>query len=363
MKPQDYYDGYDINTDLDLAGYSELPKIRNMPRFKAQNPTQKARPSNPAAASQAPVEISNQDDRIEQFNFSYHASRHEQGWLIESLGNFYNSHWIKDVLSLVKGGKEASVYLCTARPAKGQRSPYLAAKVYRPRKFRNLRKDHLYREGRHNLDIDGHVVLDNRMNHAMQQRTRYGQELLHTSWIGHEYKTMQILHTAGVDLPAPIASDNNAILMTYLGSPEMPAPTLNTIELERDEAESLFERIVKNIDLMLGQQRVHGDLSAYNVLYWEGQIALIDFPQAIDPQENRNAFRIFERDVRRICEYFASQGVPTDPGELARQLWTAHGYRLKPDVHPRLLNDEDEQDRQYWQSIKNGDILNEKGLI
>jgi hypothetical protein len=39
MKPQDFYDGYDISTDLDIAGYSEIPKIRNMPRSKAANPT------------------------------------------------------------------------------------------------------------------------------------------------------------------------------------------------------------------------------------------------------------------------------------------------------------------------------------
>jgi RIO kinase 1 len=87
---------------------------------------------------------------------------------------------------------------------------------------------------------------------------------------------------------------------------------------------------------------VHGDLSAYNILYWEGQISLIDFPQAIDPEANRNAYRIFARDVARICEYFTRQGVSTNAGRLASDLWTAYGYPLQPEVDPRLLKDEDE---------------------
>ena len=270
---------------------------------------------------------------------------------LNSLGDFHDGRWFEDVLNLVKGGKEASVYLCKAVPNGPAGHDYLAAKVYRPRQFRNLRKDHLYREGRGDLDIEGRTVLNHGMLHAMQKRTTKGQELLHTSWIGHEYKTMQILHAAGVDLPKPLASGNNAILMEYIGDPDLPAPTLNTIELEPDEARLLFDRVLWNIEQMLNQHRIHGDLSAYNLLYWKGQIALIDFPQAIDPEENRNAFRIFERDVTRICEYFSRQGVKANPGSLARELWLGHGYRQQPEIHPRLLDDQDERDLSYWQNL------------
>ncbi len=96
---------------------------------------------------------------------------------------------------------------------------------------------------------------------------------------------------------------------------------------------------------------VHADLSAYNILYWEGKITLIDFPQAISPHENRNAYRIFERDVTRVCEYFARQGVRSNPPRLAAELWTHFKYRLTPDVHPRLLDEQSETDRAYWRSI------------
>ena len=106
-----------------------------------------------------------------------------------------------------------------------------------------------------------------------------------------------------------------------------------------------------NIDLMLANDLVHGDLSAYNILYWDDQITLIDFPQAINPHANRNAYSIFERDVQRVCEYFASQGIKSNPRRLAADLWTAHGHRLGPDVHPGLLDADDEGDRAYWRRI------------
>ncbi|NIT56687.1 MAG: serine protein kinase RIO, partial [Aliifodinibius sp.] len=76
------------------------------------------------------------------------------------------------------------------------------------------------------------------------------------------------------------------------------------VDLERDEAQLLFDRVIHNVELMLKHNRVHADLSAYNILYWEGEIILIDFPQAISPVNNQSAYLIFKRDMLRICEYF-----------------------------------------------------------
>ena len=310
---------------------------RNSRRLKKLKPDHKSKL--PRAILQR--ELAAQADHPESFNFTYQASRHERAWIIRSLGGFYEHRWIDNVLRLLKGGKEASVYLCAAN-ASTPAGEYIAAKVYRPRMFRNLKNDHLYREGRANLDADGNQILDGGMLHAMHKRTAYGQELLHGSWIMHEFQTLQRLHTAGVDVPKPYACDNNAILMDYIGDPWMPAPTLNTVELERKEAAALFERVIHNIDRMLAQECIHGDLSAYNILYWEGEIRLIDYPQVVHPDENRSAYRILERDVRRVCEYFARQGVKADAGRIAEDLWTSHGRPVKLEVHPSTLAEEGE---------------------
>ena len=63
------------------------------------------------------------------------------------------------------------------------------------------------------------------------------------------------------------------------------------------------------------------DLSAYNILYWEGEITIIDFPQVADVSGNPHAEAILRRDVARVCEYFARQGAPSDPLAIADELW------------------------------------------
>jgi RIO kinase 1 len=296
--------------------------------------------------------VTAQDDSRASFSFTYKAARFEQGWLLDSLGGFYEHKWILDVLRRVKGGKEASVYLC--RAGAEVNADFIAAKVYRPRMLRNLKNDHAYREGRANLSDEGKVVIDDGQLHAMQKRTDYGKTLLHQSWIAYEFTSMRVLKLAGADVPEPYEMAHNAILMGYVGDEDGCAPTLSEISLDRAEARSLFERVLHNIDILLANDRVHGDLSAYNILYWEGDITLIDFPQVISPRINRNAFSIFQRDVTRVCEYFAKQGVNTNPRKIANDLWRKHSLRAGPEIHPSLLDADDERDRALWQKQRTG---------
>jgi hypothetical protein len=59
---------------------------------------------------------------------------------------------------------------------------------------------------------------------------------------------------------------------------------------------------------------------------------------------------IFERDIIRVCEYFAIQGVKADSRRIAADLWTAHNHRLAPtDVNLALLDPEDKDDFAYWE--------------
>ena len=325
------------NFDLyeQLEDMEGLPPIRNVPngQLRGRNmPHKRASQITPDIIA----ELTNEEN---EFHFSYGAAKHEREWLTNSLEDFYRQQWFDDILRLIKGGgKEASVYQCLANDTtQGQ---YLAAKVYRPRKFRQLRNDSLYREGRLHLDDEGHEIHDDRVLHAIQKRTKFGMQLLHTSWIEHEFQTMQLLYDAGADVPQPFVSGNNAILMAYIGWDDVPAPTLNTVHLEQRELQLVFDRLIHNIEIMLDKRRVHGDLSAYNILYHEGDIFLIDFPQAVDPDENRNAFAIFQRDLLRLFEYFQQGGLDCNPKAMARDLWQQYGYAVRPSVHPSLLEPE-----------------------
>ena len=168
--------------------------------------------------------------------------------------------------------------------------------------------------------IDGNALVKEADVNAIRKRTNYGEELRHQSWIAYEFKTLETLYEAGADVPKPYAMEKNAILMSYIGDYGNAAPTLNSVRLERDEARQLLDRVILNLNLLLDNERIHGDLSAYNILYWEGAITLIDFPQVVHPEANPSAWVIFLRDVTRVCQYFKAQGVKCDGRKLAAQL-------------------------------------------
>jgi len=256
---------------------------------------------------------------------TYQPARYEAEWLLSSLRTFYDEHLISDVLAQVKGGKEASVYRCAAHPTTGV--ALLAAKVYRPRMFRNLRNDKVYREGRTILTADGRPVkkTDHRIMRAIGKKTAFGAQVQHTSWVMHEFTTMRRLYQAGAAVPPVVGAGENAILMGYYGDERRAAPTLNEVGLARKEAAPLFQEALRNIELLLEHGLIHGDLSAYNILYWQGRIILIDFPQVVDVQTNSNAAAILQRDVTRVCEYFTRQGVTCDPAAIAGELWLRYG--------------------------------------
>jgi RIO kinase 1 len=255
------------------------------------------------------------------FETTYVPGHFEQGWLLESLRPFYDRGLITDVLARIKGGKEANVYRCEAHPGTGLK--LVAAKVYRPRMFRNLRNDKMYREGRQVLTADGKIVkkTDHRVMRAIDKKSAFGEQVSHTSWLMYEYNTLQRLHTIGASVPQPISSAENALLMSYCGDEHMAAPALSEITLDRDEAKPLFFETLRNVEIMLQNGMIHGDLSAYNILYWDGAITLIDFPQVADSHSNSQAYMILRRDITRVCEYFQDQGVASDPDGIMRRMW------------------------------------------
>ncbi len=228
-----------------------------------------------------------------------------------------------DVLHEAHGGKEATVYCCQAHPSTGVE--YLAAKIYRPRMFRSLRNDAIYRFSRVQRDEQGQAEHGNsRRGSAATRKTERGRAAQVASWIEYEYQTQRLLYAHGANVPRPFAQIGNAVLMEYIGAVGDPAPRLNDVMLAQEEAQPLFECILRNVELALSHGRIHADLSAYNVLYWQGTVTLIDFAQAVDPYHNSDVFSLFARDIERTCQYFARYGVNRDAHELVRKIWTYH---------------------------------------
>lgn len=222
-----------------------------------------------------------------------------------------DSRFISNVLYRVKSGKEADVYCCEAQPTAGAK--LLAAKIYRPLEERSFKNDKIYQEGRY--------IEDARLRRAYSKKTSIGRKQQFYGWINAEYETLNVLYCAGAHVPKPYGTIDNAIVMEYIGDEEQPAPTLNRARLSAGEAQNIYGQIIGEIKLWFMNKRIHSDLSAYNILYWNGKITAIDFPQAVDPDRNANSFNLLLRDIENITDYFRKYNVICDPPLIASSIW------------------------------------------
>jgi RIO kinase 1 len=218
---------------------------------------------------------------------------------------------IEDVLYPVKSGKEATLYCCSGGVRAG--ADLVAVKIYKPQRFRSFRNDSVYTEGR--------VILDRRSARAAAKRTRHGRQVQAAQWTGSEFDTLRVLHQAGASVPRPIGQSSGAIAMEWIGDSEAPAAQLKDVHLSSEAAGRAFADLLWNIELWLGCNVVHGDLSAYNLLWDRSRLVAIDFPQASDPRVNANAEALLFRDVANVCRHFARWGVSSDPDGVASDLW------------------------------------------
>ena len=232
-----------------------------------------------------------------------------------ALDYFFAEGMITEILYSVKSGKEASVYCCRAHPSTG--AELLAAKIYHPRDRRNFKNDAVYLEGR--------VITNKRDQRAVQNKSRFGRQVQFGMWVHHEFETLTALSHVGADVPRPLAHTDNVLLMEYIGDWEQAAPSLGGSALTREQASAVFDHLMSNIELWLKHNYVHGDLSPYNVLYWQGNAKVIDFPQALDPRTNWNALPLLARDIENICHHMERYDLNYDGRRIAERLW--HRFR------------------------------------
>lgn len=228
------------------------------------------------------------------------------------LQDLFERGLLDELVGELKSGKEATVYL--ARGPQG----LAAAKVYRDASVRSFKNDHLYRDGR--------FIGDARIKKAIEQRSKTGQSAQQALWVMHEYLQLWDLFDAGLPVPKPLvgpdlddlASAGRVVLMNFIGDEEGAAPRLSDIRLPPEEAEAAFTQSVTLLAELLKLGKVHGDFSTYNLLWWEGQVVVIDVPQTVEVSENRHADALLERDVRSLCTSF--RGLKRDPDAVLREV-------------------------------------------
>ena len=67
---------------------------------------------------------------------------------------------------------------------------------------------------------------------------------------------------------------------------------------------------------------MHADLSAFNLLWWDGRLQFIDFPQAVDLALNPHGLEFLHRDIANVTSWFDRRGVAIDAQKLYADLLT-----------------------------------------
>ena len=219
----------------------------------------------------------------------------------------FASDWLvpeerREELGILKTGKESEVHL-VARHGDGRRL-LIAEKHFVGRDRRMFRDDSLYR------GVWGEGT--RREHRAMKRNTRFGHEVLHRSWIAHEWETLVRLHRAGATVPPPADLLEDGYSMAFIGDGTFAAPRLADVRLDTDTAARVWDDLLGEIAIFVAAERVHGDLSAYNVLWWRERAVVIDFSQAVDVVTHPAARDLVERDLRSLAVYFRRRGVDVD---------------------------------------------------
>jgi RIO kinase 1 len=200
---------------------------------------------------------------------------------------------IDAVHARLMSGKEATVYIV-------ERAGHLgAAKVYKARDERTFKKTASYVEGRNQ-------TRNTRDRRAMSNKSVYGRGLIEENWQTTEFRALAAAFDAGVRVPEPFFLHDNTLFMELVVDGNgAPASRLVDFSYTPEEATALHHEIFRQVHALLGTGRVHGDLSAYNVLMAAKGPTIIDLPQVVDVARNNNARAILRRDLRNVTEHLA----------------------------------------------------------
>ena len=200
---------------------------------------------------------------------------------------------IDAVHARLMSGKEATVYIVEREGHLG------AAKVYKARDERTFKKTASYTEGRNQ-------TRNSRDRRAMQNKSSYGRGLIEEGWQDMEFRALRAAFDAGVRVPEPYFLYENVLFMELVVDGRgAPASRLADFTFTADEAQRLHLEVFLQVKTLLGTGRIHGDLSAYNVLMAAKGPTIIDMPQVVDVAGNNNARQILRRDLRNLTEHLA----------------------------------------------------------
>ncbi len=204
------------------------------------------------------------------------------------LFSMINKGIFKSITGAISTGKEANVYY-----AETFDNSAVAIKIFRidAPSFKKMRQ---YVEG------------DYRFKKVSGKRSGFIEV-----WAKKEFKNLQRLKQHDIPSPKPILVERNILVMEYLSDGEYVLPLLK--DSYPIKPNKLYKRIMEKVKILYRDAKlVHGDLSAYNILYNKDtdEFFIIDVSQSV-LEDHPKADEFLLRDLNNLNNYFAGIGVNT----------------------------------------------------
>jgi RIO kinase 1 len=214
---------------------------------------------------------------------------------------------IKNVFGAISSGKEAKVY-----PAVTYDGQWIALKIYYVSTAQSKKA------------IEKYTFGDPRFEGVKVSNTR---QLL-TVWARKEFGNLEKMYSNDVRVPKPLLVYENVLAMEFIGEDGVRAPLLRELP-DEEITKDLYDDVMLQIrNMVLKARLVHGDLSEYNIMVYDGKCYIIDVSQAVTVT-HQNANELLLRDIRNVTRFFESKGVEVeDPESVFRDLWekVAQGF-------------------------------------
>lgn len=211
---------------------------------------------------------------------------------LETLYKLANQSYIDILNGAISTGKEANVL-------KGVKEDgsFVAVKIYRiaTSDFKKM---------------DYYIKGDPRFN----LRTKNKRQVIY-AWVNKEFRNLKRLQEANVNVPKPITTLNNVLLLEFIEDEKGNAAPPAQANPPHDP-ESFFEKLLKEMyKFVNGANLIHGDLSNFNILNQNENPIIIDVSQSV-VSDHPLAPELLKRDVTTIAKEYKKLGVKTSYEEI-----------------------------------------------
>lgn len=215
--------------------------------------------------------------------------------------DFLNKGVIDEIHGVVKAGKESRVYW-----GKDKQGNELAIKIY-------LTVSAEFRKG-----MLKYIEGDPRF-----KGVRHDTRSLVFAWAQKEFRNLEQAIAAKVRVPKPIAVKNNVLIMEFIGKNGICAPSMK--EHPPRNPEKIYKTLLNYLRILYRKaELVHGDLSEYNVMIWNGRPIIFDMSQAV-PLSHPMADFLLHRDLTNLNRFFSRLGVKVTSIEECYKKVTGRG--------------------------------------